>query len=156
MDMIRFTHVPDSATGKHLFTRHLIWSSGEGNGTTLHYSCLENPMAGGAGRAAVYGVTQSRTRLKRLSSSSICSSQLLRYEKTVRNWHVYGISFFYYCVYFFFSFLRLLSFCLTIQHVKIFSPSVWGINTSFFSMTTTGFLCGKFSTNMELNLIRDL
>ena len=37
---------------------------GEGNGTPLQYSCLENPMDGGAWWAAVYGVTQSRTRLK--------------------------------------------------------------------------------------------
>ena len=43
---------------------------GEGNGTPLQCSCLENPKAGGAWWAAVYGVTQSRTRLKRLSSSS--------------------------------------------------------------------------------------
>ena len=39
-------------------------------GTPLQYSCLGNPMDGGAWWAAVYGVTQSRTRLKRLSSSS--------------------------------------------------------------------------------------
>ena len=43
---------------------------GEGNGTPLQYSCLETPMDGGAWWAAVYGVAQSRTRLKRLSSSS--------------------------------------------------------------------------------------
>ena len=42
---------------------------GEGNGSPLQCSCLENPRDGGAWRAAVYGVTQSRTRLKRLSSS---------------------------------------------------------------------------------------
>ena len=39
---------------------------GEGNGNPLQYSCLENPRDGGAWWAAVYGVTQSRTRLKRL------------------------------------------------------------------------------------------
>ena len=44
--------------------------SGEGNGTPLQYSCLEDPMDGGAWWAAVHGVAQSRTRLKRLSSSS--------------------------------------------------------------------------------------
>ena len=44
--------------------------SGEGNGTPLQYSCLENPMDGGAWWAAVHGVAKSRTRLKRLSSSS--------------------------------------------------------------------------------------
>ena len=43
---------------------------GEGNGNPLQYSCLENPRDGGAWWAAVYGVTQSRTQLKRLSSSS--------------------------------------------------------------------------------------
>ena len=44
---------------------------GEGNGNPLHCSCLENPRDGGAWWAAVYGVTQSWTRLKWLSSSSI-------------------------------------------------------------------------------------
>ena len=36
---------------------------GEGNGTPLQYSCLENPMEGGAWWAEVYGVAKSRTRL---------------------------------------------------------------------------------------------
>ena len=44
---------------------------GEGNGNPLQCSCLENPRDGGAWWAAVCGVTQSRTRLKQLSSSSI-------------------------------------------------------------------------------------
>ena len=43
---------------------------GEGNGNPLQCSCLENPRDGGAWWAAVYGVVQSWTRLKRLSSSS--------------------------------------------------------------------------------------
>ena len=51
-----------------------LWLSsipfGEGNGNPLQCSCLENPRDGGAWWAAVYGVAQSRTRLKRLSSSS--------------------------------------------------------------------------------------
>ena len=38
-------------------------SIGEGNGTPLQYSCLENPMDGGAWKAAVHGVAKSRTRL---------------------------------------------------------------------------------------------
>ena len=41
---------------------------GEGNGNPLQCSCLENPRDGGAWWAAVYRVTQSRTRLKQLSS----------------------------------------------------------------------------------------
>ena len=43
---------------------------GEGNGNPLQCSCPENPRDGGAWWAAVYGVAQSQTRLKRLSSSS--------------------------------------------------------------------------------------
>ena len=55
--------------------RKIVYSNlyaflGEGNGTPLQNSCLENPMDGGAWQAALYGVAQSWTRLKRLSSSS--------------------------------------------------------------------------------------
>ena len=44
-------------------TCHLAAISGEGNGTPLQYSCLENPMDGGAWWAAVHGVAKSRKRL---------------------------------------------------------------------------------------------
>ena len=47
-----------------------LFCIGEGNGNPLQFSCLGNPRDGGAWRAAVCGVPQSRTRLKRLSSSS--------------------------------------------------------------------------------------
>ena len=43
---------------------------GEGNGNPLQCSCLENPRDAGAWWAAIYGVAQSWTRLKRFSSSS--------------------------------------------------------------------------------------
>ena len=49
--------------------------TGEGNGNPLQCSCLENPRDGGARWAAVSGVAQSWTRLKRLSSSSSSSSR---------------------------------------------------------------------------------
>ena len=49
---------------------HLLIPDGEGNGSPLQYSCLENPMDRGACWAAVCGVAQSQTRLTRLSSSS--------------------------------------------------------------------------------------
>ena len=53
---------------------------GEGNGNPFWCSCLENPRDGGAWWAAVYGVSQSWTRLKRLSSSSSSSiSSLIQY-----------------------------------------------------------------------------
>ena len=44
-------------------------SPGEGNGNPLQYSCLENPMDGGAWLAVVHGVTESWTQLKRLSTA---------------------------------------------------------------------------------------
>ena len=44
---------------------------GEGNGNPLQYSCLENPVDRGVWWAAIYGVTQSRTGLKRLSMHSM-------------------------------------------------------------------------------------
>ena len=57
------------------FTFHFSLSCiREGNGNPFHYSCLENPRDRGAWRASVYGVAQSRTWLKWLSSSSSSSS----------------------------------------------------------------------------------
>ena len=53
----------------HDWVTSLSWI-GEGNGNPLQYSCLENPRDGGAWWAAIYGVAQSWTWLKRLSSSS--------------------------------------------------------------------------------------
>ena len=45
------------------FLAHPKMNLGEGDGTQLQYSCLENPMDGGAWWAAVHGVAKSRTRL---------------------------------------------------------------------------------------------
>ena len=48
------------------FSSHIV---GEGNGNPLQYSCLENPMDGGAWGATVHGVAKSRTRLSDLTHS---------------------------------------------------------------------------------------
>ena len=61
----------DWVTSLSLFT----FMRGEGNGSPLQCSCLENPRDRGAWWAAIYGVAQSWTRLKRLSSSSSSSSR---------------------------------------------------------------------------------
>ena len=61
----------DWATSLSLFT--LMSCIGEGNGNPLQCSCLENPRDEGAWWAAVYGVAQSQTWLKQLSSSSSSS-----------------------------------------------------------------------------------
>ena len=63
----------ESDTTERLHFHFSLSCTGEGNGNLLHCSCLENPRDGGAWWAAVYGVTQSRTRLKGLSSSSSSS-----------------------------------------------------------------------------------
>ena len=60
----------ESDTTERLDFHFSLSRIGEGNGNPLQCSCLENPRDGGAWLAAIYGVTQSRTRLKRLSSSS--------------------------------------------------------------------------------------
>ena len=60
----------ESDTTEWLHFHFSLSCIGEGNGNPLQCSCLENPRDGGAWRAAVYGVTESWTRLKRLSSSS--------------------------------------------------------------------------------------
>ena len=52
-----------SAQGLCLKRAVLCSSSGEGNGIPLQYSCLENPMDGGAWKAVVHGVAEGRTRL---------------------------------------------------------------------------------------------
>ena len=66
----------ESDTTERLHFYFSLSYNGEGNGSPLQCSCLENPRDGRAWWASVYGVTQSWTRLKRLSSSSSSSTEL--------------------------------------------------------------------------------
>ena len=75
--LLRVGH--DWVTSLSLFTFML----GEGNGNPLQCSCLENPRDGGSWWAAIYGVSQSWTRLKRLSSSSSIFSESLFWLRAV-------------------------------------------------------------------------
>ena len=59
-----------SDTTEQLHFHFSLSCVGEGNGNPLQCSCLENPRDGGAWWAVIYGVAQSRTRLKWLSSSN--------------------------------------------------------------------------------------
>ena len=64
--MVKFHEVRDSSFFLNILFPiiHVVGDiHGEGNGTPLQYSCLENPMDGGAWWAAVHGVAKSRTRL---------------------------------------------------------------------------------------------
>ena len=66
----------ESDTTERLHFHFSLSCTGEGNGNPLQCSCLENPRDGGVWWAAVYGVAQSRTRPKRLSSSSSISIKI--------------------------------------------------------------------------------
>ena len=66
----------ESDTTERLHFHFSLSCMGEEHGNPLQCSCLENPRDEGAWCAAVYGVAQSRTRLKRLSSSSSSSKHL--------------------------------------------------------------------------------
>ena len=71
---LQSTGSEESDTTERLPFHFSLSCIGEGNGNPPQCSCLETPRDGGAWWAAVYGVAQSRTRLKRLSSSSSSSS----------------------------------------------------------------------------------
>ena len=60
----------ESDTTERLHFQFSLSCIGEGNGNPLQCSCLENPRDGGAWWAAICGVAQCQTRLKRLSSNS--------------------------------------------------------------------------------------
>ena len=73
----------ESDTTERLHFHFSLSCIGEGNGNPLQRSCLENPRDREAWWAAVYGVAQSRTRLKRLSSSSSSAISRLIGSKVV-------------------------------------------------------------------------
>ena len=77
-------------TTERLHFHFSLSCTGVGNGNPLHCSCLENPRDGGAWWAAVYGVAQSRTRLKWLSSSSSSSRDFPQGALVVKNPPAYG------------------------------------------------------------------
>ena len=81
----------ESDTTEQLHFHFSLSCTGEGNGNPFQCSCLENPRDGGAWWAAIYGVAQSRTRLKRLSSNSSSKKHkyLLSIEILVWKWPYY-------------------------------------------------------------------
>ena len=79
----------ESDTTERLHFHFSLSCIGEGNGNPLQCSCLENPRDGGAWWAAVSGVAQSQTRLKRLSSNSSTPSQV-HTEHSPRWDHILG------------------------------------------------------------------
>ena len=62
-ELVNLSETVSSIKIRSLITTLLVCCDGEGNGTPLQYSCLENPMNGGTWKAAVHGVAKSWTRL---------------------------------------------------------------------------------------------
>ena len=77
----------ESDTTEWLHFHFSLSCIGEGNGNPLQCSCLKNPRDGGAWWAAVYGVTESRTRLKWLSSSSSIVHGVAKSQTRLSNFH---------------------------------------------------------------------
>ena len=76
----------ESDTTERLHFHFSLSCIGERNGNPLQCSCLENPRDRGAWRAADYGVAQSRTQLKRLSTNYIPSYNASQVALVVKNW----------------------------------------------------------------------
>ena len=99
LSLFTFTHWD---TTERLHFHFSLSRTGGGNGNPLQCSCLENPRDGEAWWAAVRGVAQSRTRLKRLSSSSsmlvshVEPSNFLQFSL---NFRIYTILFTWICIY---------------------------------------------------------
>ena len=73
---------------------YFIYSSayiGEGTGTPLQYSCLENPMGGGAWWAAVHGVAKSRTRLSDFTFPFYALEKEMATHSSVLDWRIPGM-----------------------------------------------------------------
>ena len=97
-------------------------SSGEGNGNPLQCSCLENSRDGEAWWAAVYGVAQSRTRLKWLSSSSYAFLQIFMSLQLFQNslnktWDFFNFM----CMLCHFSHVQLFATVWTVAHQALLS-----------------------------------
>ena len=74
----------ESDTTEQLHFHFSLSCVGEGNGNPLQCSCLENPRDRGAWWAAVYGVAQSWTRLKRRSSNEVNIHLYLSFQRTTQ------------------------------------------------------------------------
>ena len=68
---------------------HMV-GTGEGSGTPLQYSCLENPMDGGAWSAAVHGVAKSRIRLSDFTFYFHALEKEIATHSSVLAWRILG------------------------------------------------------------------
>ena len=73
------------------FKASLDYLWGEGNGNPLQYSRLENPMDGGAWRAAVHGVAKSRARLRDFTFTFHALEKEMATHSSVLAWRIPGM-----------------------------------------------------------------
>ena len=117
--------------------------TGEGNGNPLQCSCLENPRDGRASWAAVSGVAQSQTRLKRLSSSSSSVYMSVPVSQFIPPTFSFGNCRFVFCSYDYFCFVNrfICTIFLKIPHIR---DTIWYWSFSFWltllSMTISRFI----------------
>ena len=93
----------ESNTTERLHFHFSLSCIGGGNGNPLQCSCLESPRDGGAWWAAVYGVAQSWTQLKRLSSSCIFHIQSITKSRWILPFSISPISY----LHFYYNYLNL-------------------------------------------------
>ena len=118
---------------------------GEGNGNSIHCSCLENPRDGRAWWAAIYGVAQSRPRLKRLSSSSSISFRCMSANFFLFLFHVTKSTVYSYSLV---SLLRCPCPLLTVKSVNVMCT--WkGLELKEVIMLTTETIFFKFVSNLR-------
>ena len=140
-----------SDTTERLHFHFSLSRIGEGNGNPLQCSCLENPRDGGAWWAAVYGVAQSRARLKWFSSSSsrefyfllsVCDRILYLVFKTLHApFANVGVPRFFYPGYH--KFVLFKPWALTSLPLLLHFQSLVYLMITFYSLTRRNFLVNK-------------
>ena len=72
------------------FYCNIVLFSREGSGTPLQYSCLENPMDGGAWQAAVHGIAKSRTQLSNFTFHFYALEKEMATHSSILAWRIPG------------------------------------------------------------------
>ena len=136
------------------FWLFIFRATGEGNGNPLQCSCLENPRDGGAWWAAVYGVAQSRIRLKRLSSSSSSSGaraegkMVIRQVKIHKAYSSYWNSAFFFCSWIDFLQIPAWFWWISIALIKADSVFVYFFISFMIKRIFRGSFCTSFADHL--------
>ena len=133
----------ESDTTERLHFHFSLSCIGKGNGNPLQCSCLENPRDGGAWWAAVYGVAQSWTRLKWLSSSSTSVNSILHCHLL---WILMHYTAFLISLHFFLNGFTLIS-----SHLILFSSLSSNCFLFLFHLGHCLAVCSSFKSRYDLS-----